>query len=294
MPMNARKPDAPSSNSSLIRIFVSHRIDRENKVLEGPLYVPVRCGAVQDKRKNVRLQGDDTGKNISHKRNWMSEMTVQYWAWKNVRADFYGLCHYRRYFSFADRIFRTDNQGTVSFRSLESCAQKARLLDTEAAKKKIIPYDLVLTTPFDVRRHGCQNLYEQFGRSPGLCREDLLTSADLVKQMHPEYAESLDAYLGGIMLYPCCMFIMKRELFDAYCEWLFPILFELETRKQLSSSERTLGHIAERLMGVFAFQMQKKEHLSINILQRCLVLDELSNGQYMAHVVKTELQKLWS
>ena len=84
-----------------IKIFVSHRIDMEAETIDNPLYVNVRCGAVYDKRENIDMVGDDTGDNISEKRESFSELTVMYWAWKNVEADYYGLCHYRRYLSFA-------------------------------------------------------------------------------------------------------------------------------------------------------------------------------------------------
>ena len=89
-----KKPD--------IKIFVSHRIDLDSETIDNPLYVNVRCGAVFDKRENVDMLGDDTGDNISEKRDSFCELTVMYWAWKNVKADYYGLCHYRRYLSFAE------------------------------------------------------------------------------------------------------------------------------------------------------------------------------------------------
>ena len=38
-------------NNLDIKIFVSHRIDLDSKVLDNPLFIPVRCGAVFDKRK---------------------------------------------------------------------------------------------------------------------------------------------------------------------------------------------------------------------------------------------------
>lgn len=83
-----------------IKIFVSHRIDLDSETIDNPLYIPVRCGATFDDRENVDMLGDDTGDNISEKRLSYCELTVQYWAWKNVEADYYGLCHYRRYLSF--------------------------------------------------------------------------------------------------------------------------------------------------------------------------------------------------
>ena len=90
-----------------IKIFVSHRIDQDSETIDNPLYVPVRCGAVFDERDNITMLGDDTGDNISEKRESFCELTVLYWAWKNVKADYYGLCHYRRYFNFSDKAGET-------------------------------------------------------------------------------------------------------------------------------------------------------------------------------------------
>ena len=51
------------------------------------------------------------------------------------------------------------------------------------------------------------------------------------------------------------MFIMKRELADAYCAWLFPVLFELEARLDLSGysayDARVFGFVGERLLDVW-------------------------------------------
>ena len=51
------------------------------------------------------------------------------------------------------------------------------------------------------------------------------------------------------------MFIMKKEIFDSYCEWLFKILFELEKRvdtsKYNSFHARFYGRVSELLLDVY-------------------------------------------
>ena len=51
------------------------------------------------------------------------------------------------------------------------------------------------------------------------------------------------------------MFIMKKDKFDAYCAWLFDILFELENRLDISTynknDSRVFGFVSERLLDVW-------------------------------------------
>jgi hypothetical protein len=51
------------------------------------------------------------------------------------------------------------------------------------------------------------------------------------------------------------MFIMKKELADRYCEWLFDILFELEKHLDISdysaNDKRVFGFVSERLLDVW-------------------------------------------
>ena len=51
------------------------------------------------------------------------------------------------------------------------------------------------------------------------------------------------------------MFIMKKDKFDAYCVWLFDILFELESRLDISGynqdDARVFGFVSERLLDVW-------------------------------------------
>ena len=51
------------------------------------------------------------------------------------------------------------------------------------------------------------------------------------------------------------MFIMRRDHLDAWCTWLFDVLFELERRLDISSysanDARVFGFVSERLLDVW-------------------------------------------
>ena len=61
------------------------------------------------------------------------------------------------------------------------------------------------------------------------------------------------------------MFIMKKEIFHKYCEWLFDILFETEKRLDMTwysvEEYRVMGYLAERLCGIYYTYLSKKKNL---------------------------------
>ena len=119
--------------SENIKIFVSNRIDKECETIQGNTFVPVRCGACFDKNEAPSIIGDDTGDNISGKRLSLCELTVQYWAWKNAveDAEYVGLCHYRRYFSFSKFHFAKSPYGLVREKYIDEDSISRHCLDDE-------------------------------------------------------------------------------------------------------------------------------------------------------------------
>lgn len=102
-----------------IRIFVAHSPDSRDICIRRPFLCHVAAGSSLWTRPVPQgMLRDDAGEHISGKNRAYCELTVQYYAWKNVRADYYGFCHYRRYFSFAPRPLPEDLDDTAGSRLL--------------------------------------------------------------------------------------------------------------------------------------------------------------------------------
>ena len=94
-----------------IKIFVSAH--KTAVFPEGNSILPVQVGAAKAAKRFDNTLHDDEGENISCKNPRYCELTAQYWAWKNEDADYYGFCHYRRYFDFTDTPHQENDYGEI-------------------------------------------------------------------------------------------------------------------------------------------------------------------------------------
>lgn len=240
-----------------IKIFVSNRIDLESSQFESEILIPIRCGAVFDKRENVEILGDDSGDNISDRRMSFCELTVQYWAWKNVQADYYGLQHYRRFFNFTKYHYPEDDYSNVADTQINEAAARTYGINDETMRLLIEQYDLILPTPHDITKlpEHPKTMREQWCQAAALHESDLNIMLAAINKLCPEYSDTAQQYLDGKKAYWCLIHIMRKELFFAYCEWLYPLLFEIEKKLDVSTyceeGQRTVGHLAERLFGIY-------------------------------------------
>lgn len=253
-----------------IKIFVSHRIDLESRTIDNPLYVPVRCGAVYDKREKINMLGDDTGDNISEKRLSFCELTVQYWAWKNVEADYYGLCHYRRYLSFSDNTYDVSsspkqhvNENYLNNNTID----KHNLNNIQKVYNNIVDNDALTIEPIDIRfvptpKGYAKDIYTHWKNwRDFLIKEDTLDKLIcLVEKKYGEKKkEDFSKYLNQEKYYGFNCFILKKELFQGLCEFEFPILLELEkeldTKYYSETMNRTVGYMGEILTSYYLWSL---------------------------------------
>ena len=258
-----KKPD--------IKIFVSHRIDMEAETIDNPLYVNVRCGAVYDKRENIDMLGDDTGDNISEKRNMYNELTVQYWAWKNVDADYYGLCDERKYFSLSEKQNKSNNKVLYEEYLTQEIIKKYELDNNKLVDKLLDENDFVIMQPIDIRKVATPKgyaknikMYLQNNNHKLLKYEHIEIILDYIRDVYPDIYPYAIKYLNGYQYIQYNNFIMKKILFNEYCSFQFNILFNFEKKFHKNSqfySEnimQSLNLIGIVLLGIYYKYLSEK------------------------------------
>ena len=210
-------------------IIASHK---SYQMPKDSMYLPIHVGA--EGKADLGYLKDNSGDNISEKNANYCELTGLYWAWKNLDADYIGLAHYRRHFCL--KSSKGDKwQKILTKEQLEPLLQK---------------HDIILPNP---RNYFIETNYDQYVHAHHA--EDLDTTRQILQERYPDYLPIYDDYMKRTIGHRFNMFIMKKEIFDAYCSWLFEILFELEKRLDISdyskNDARVFGFVSERLIDVW-------------------------------------------
>lgn len=220
-------------------------------------YVPINTGAVF--HPDLPFISDNTGDNISSKNKNYCELTALYWAWKNTDDDICGLVHYRRFFV-------TWVGYVVKLITGKNCC----FLSPKQIRRGLERYDIIASTiSHDWNKN--MPIIDSFSISHN--RRDMLVAREGISELFPEYMQTFDdVIMKGELFYPANMFISKRELFDSYCKWLFPILKYVEDRIDISDyddyQKRVFGFISERLLYVWI------RHNNLRVMERHVINSE--------------------
>ena len=235
---------------SVIIAAVTHK---EYKLPDDPLYMPLMVGSALMGEVPTEYIRDDSGDNISARNRSFCELTGLYWVWKNLDADHIGICHYRRYFAYKRHIL---------------CLNEAEKLAERA--------DIILPKQ---RRYYIETNYTHYAHAHHAA--DLDTVRDIIRERYPDHLQAYDRRMRMRSGHRFNMLIMRRDILDRYCTWLFDILFELERRLDISDysekDRRVFGFVAERLLDVWLdagheeyielpYVMTEKEYLSVKAM----------------------------
>lgn len=244
-----------------VRIFVSTH--KKVDLFESAVFQPVQVGCASRNDLYRWAFHDHEGNNISSLNPMYCELTTQYWAWKNTDSQYVGFCHYRRYFDFASNRHSENIYGEIMDTYIDSKSRTKYHLDDKTVADFVKQYDVITTERKDIRPYCGQSatLRKQYDLADKLYVEDLDKVVEILGKQHPEYLEDAQAFLKGHIGRFCNMFIMKRDIFNDYCAWLFPILEEFVAATDMShySKEglRTPGHLAERLLNIYLLHHER-------------------------------------
>ena len=255
-----------------IKLCVSHRLDVESYIISTGIIMPVLCGEDYAKAP-LKIQGDNQGENISKKRNMLGEFTVEYWMWKNIKADYYGLCHYRRYFAFLDKNYdrNTDNHIFALFLN-KKAVKKYALDDDEGIRNICSQYEMVVPQPTDVTKIIAADINIKFHTVKELweykyCKElpynMIETFIKSLEQQNFPLVNDLKEYLETQYHIGYNCFIVKKDIFNEMCQLIFNTISKLEIEYDgiidYSKHPRTLEYLCEIMFGVFIYNAKKQK-----------------------------------
>ena len=252
-----------SESEPKIKILVAcHKAD--TNICQDDTYMPIQVGKALHPEIDLGFQCDNTGDHISEKNDTYCELTALYWAWKNLKhIDYIGLCHYRRYFDFANI---GKNRHLISY----SSTPDSIIFDESRIPTLLSPDSVIISSPF----------YYPYSLKTDYClnhiKEDFDILEKVIKDEFPDYYPAFDKVINkGNKASLCNMFIMSWSNFDKYCEWLFEVLSKVEQQVKLSPypyQRRVFGFMAERLLNVYLYHQKNNctiTYCPIKMIDEC-------------------------
>ncbi len=218
-----------------MKISIAVATHKPYRMPDDGCYLPLHVGC--EGKQSIGFVGDNTGDNISVKNATFCELTGLYWMWKNSDADYIGLAHYRRHFAGKDN---SKGDGTPF----------SRIIGGEELKRILENTDIIVPKK---RRYFIETLYSHYSYSHYV--EHLDIARDVISRQYPDYLPAFDKVMKRTYGHMFNMFVMKREKCNDYCEWLFNILGEIETKVDITGysafQARLFGRVSELLLDVW-------------------------------------------
>ena len=210
-----RNQDKSINYTNNINIFIMTHKDFYN-ILTNQIYKIVADVPNQLKIKyGLKVIYANKGK-IFNKSEGYGEMAKLYYIYelyknKNLSSKYIGLNHYRRYFNFLDDIPDFDK----IFENYDIILNNKSILN------------ISLETQY-CSIHICKSLHEVI---------------KILKEIKPQYYKTAIESLKAKEIYYCNLFIMKKEDFFKYCEFIYDILFEYDRRHNFTYQKDIINYM---------------------------------------------------
>lgn len=220
------------SNDVCVYMAVSHKDKKLNRTYdEEPWVKKIQVGAALTDIRISELtdEGEDS---LSAENAIYGELSATYYAWKYNRCGITGLFHYRRIL---------------------------RITKEQLSLLEINKVDVILPLPFVC----CPDASGQYGRY--ILSQDIEVMKNVLKEWEADEYESFIAILDNPYLYNYNMLIARKEVFDDYCSWLFPLLKEITDRCEKVERKRMpryIGRIGEVLTSLYFIRNKKNWNIT--------------------------------
>lgn len=245
-----------------MEIKIAIACHRQCPVPKNDIFVPIHVGHALRPALDLGFQSDDCGDNISALNNSLCELTAIYWIWKNLKADYKGLFHYRRYLTLSysleaygrKLIFKARRKPVMPVVKLSKVDDFMRRAGkfADSCPSILAKYDILAAD----RMNNRQSNERFFGK---VVERYLPLMKEAITRLFPQYEGQMNSTLRSGKLHFANMSVMRSDIFDEYCTFIFGVLFEI--RRLVIASEsvefiedmdnRKLGYVAELLTSIF-------------------------------------------
>ena len=236
--------------SNKLSIIVCNHKSLDREPLKHP-YMDV-CNIDKDIRPDGYLYYDsDADINISQFNNQYCELSQLYSFWTSNRfSEYFGLCHYRRFFLFEER---TDSSVEINYELYKDYIYNTSFLEN-------LDYDLIVPNPINLGSHSIFSQFESI--HPNLV--SIFENTCKIFDKNSGFDDSFLWFKNNNLLTPCNMFIAKKQIVEDWCWKLFPTLFEVQNNisvKLEGYDLRWAGFISERLFSLYIENFVNKNNI---------------------------------
>ena len=258
---------------SVIKIAVA--CHKPSKLPNNALFMPVQVNSI-NASKRMNMAHDDEGDNISYKNPNYCELTAQYWEWKNVEADYYGLCHYRRFLCFhVPQDAKRNARNHIEAEAIDDINLKRFGLENEDEMRSVIEQNDVIVGEYEkisklfTPRGNQLTAYKHWtAHDRALIRtKDLERMLELLDQVAPEVGADAREFLNKDQFTGFNCFVLRKDLFNELCKIEFKVLELLEKDVDLTyyctQLSRIYGFMGEIISSSYIYHLEKSGHYRV-------------------------------
>lgn len=255
-----------------VKICVGYH--KPSLLLTGDSFVPVWCGKDAASLPNQlgenisendakwleeHCVGDNTGENISKKNRNFCEATTLYWMWKNYAAlgnpDYIGFMQYRRHFILNHDYLagKTPDKYNLIYNDRFNAAYQYDIGITDYNIQKLLEDHDAIFCVKDLETSIYE--YKAGHHSQNIKFWDYVL--EIIKKDWPKYATFAETFNKGKTYVWSNCFIMPKDRFLEYGNFLFDILFKVDQQfspeygHMTFEQRRVPAYVSETLLGVY-------------------------------------------